>query len=79
MGEKVMKKKQDRDVRKSERCPKELEGSLGCRFEEIETRSKRDTSWSQKAHQGVDMRKRRHKVKEFTIQGGNTKGLSNYI
>ena len=37
MGEKVMKKKQDRDVRKSERCPKELEGSLGYRCEEIET------------------------------------------
>ena len=39
---KIMKEKQDRDVRKSERRPIELKGSLGCRCEEIETQSKRE-------------------------------------
>lgn len=37
MRENVMKEKQDRDVRKNERRPMELEGSLGYRCEEIET------------------------------------------
>ena len=50
MRENVMKEKQDRDVRKNERRPMELEGSLGCRQEENETQNKRvhNSKWKYK-------------------------------